>query len=342
MTRIVFSDFDEFSDAVAGTAGQFMPTARWTNEWWVQNVAASGVQMQTFQIGGQSTFVGDGKPNQITLQVPLSDPARSRLDGSPLDQDSCLLVGKGQPFVLTTLAATRWVSLVIPSGHALLVPEHMKSKISLLFDDKPASRAIASTQHLDRIRLLANRLTTIAHGATLDAIANVARDEILAAVSQAIAASSRPSPRQVGRPSFARAQIIRKTLALTETSSGGPLLTDDLCRSTGVSERTLRNVFHEYFGVGPVRFLKVRQLRNIRGALLAADPARETVTSIAVRFGISDLSLFASNYKSLFGESPSYSLRRVSRRTDRPVAACDPWLQYATYDSRGAAVSSSM
>jgi AraC-like DNA-binding protein len=333
MTRIVFRDFDEFSDTLAGTAGQCMPTAQPSEEWWVQTVASGGVQIQTFQIGGRSTFAGDGKLDQITLQVPLSDPAKSRLDGWPLDHGSCLLVGKGQLFVLTTLAATRWVSLAIPSDHDLLAPAHMKSKMSLLFANKPGSRAIVSTEHLDRIRRLAHRLTTVTHGAALDAAARPALEEIVAAVSQAIAASIRPPSRQVGRPSFSRVRIIGKILALTETIPGTPLLTDDLCRRTGVSERTLRNVFHEYFAVGPVRFLKVRQLRNIREALLAADPARETVTRIAMRFGISDLSLFAYNYKSLFGESPSYSLRTVSGRPQRPVMVRDPWLQYATCDS---------
>jgi hypothetical protein len=77
MTRIVFMDFDEFSDSIGGMAGEFMPTARSTREWWVQNVASGGVQMQTFQIGGQSTFAGDGKQSQITLLIPLSDPARN-------------------------------------------------------------------------------------------------------------------------------------------------------------------------------------------------------------------------------------------------------------------------
>ena len=153
-----------------------------------------------------------------------------------------------------------------------------------------------------------------------------AQEEIIAAVSHAIAASSRPLPRQVGRPSFARARIIAKVLALTEASAGAPLLTDDLCRAAGVAERTLRNIFHEYFGVGPVRFLKVHQLRKIRAALLAANPARDTVTRIAMRFGISDLSLFSYNYKALFGESPSHSLRIASRRTQRPLNARDPWL----------------
>jgi transcriptional regulator GlxA family with amidase domain len=140
-------------------------------------------------------------------------------------------------------------------------------------------------------------------------------------------------PKQLGRPGLARAQIIGKVLALTETRPGGPLPTDELCRRIGVAERTLRNIFYEYFGVGPMRFLKVRQLRNIRAALLAADPARDTVTRIAMRFGIADLSLFARNYKALFVESPSYSVRLAAKRAQRPTAVCDPWLRYVTCDS---------
>ena len=46
-----------------------------------------------------------------------------------------------------------------------------------------------------------------------------------------------------------------------------------------------------------------------RAALLRADPQRDTVTRSAARFGLWDFSLFARNYKALFGESPSRTLR---------------------------------
>jgi AraC-like DNA-binding protein len=59
---------------------------------------------------------------------------------------------------------------------------------------------------------------------------------------------------------------------LISESRGVPLFVNDVCRAAGVSERTLRNVFHEYVGVGPMRLLKVRQLHETRSALLAADP----------------------------------------------------------------------
>src|SRR5690606_21099738 len=84
----------------------------------------------------------------------------------------------------------------------------------------------------------------------------------------------------------------------------------------------------EYFGVGPMRLIKVRQLREIRAALLRADPQRDTVTRIAARFGIWDFSLFARNYKALFGESPSRTLRTPP--TDLKTRSSLSWLHYAS------------
>lgn len=78
-----------------------------------------------------------------------------------------------------------------------------------------------------------------------------------------------------------------------------------------------------------MRFVKARQLRAIREALLAADPTHETVTRIATRFGVWDFSLFARNYKALFGELPSNTLRTVPKPAQRELTGCDTWLHYA-------------
>jgi AraC-like DNA-binding protein len=54
-----------------------------------------------------------------------------------------------------------------------------------------------------------------------------------------------------------------------------------LCNAAQVSERTLRNVFHESFGVGPIRYLRLRQLHRVRTRLLDADPDCDSVTKVA-------------------------------------------------------------
>ena len=97
-----------------------------------------------------------------------------------------------------------------------------------------------------------------------------------------------------------------------------------------VSERTLRNTFQEYFGVGPIRLLKVRQLREIRAALSAADCGKETVAHIAARFGVWDFNLFARNYRALYGETPSATLRTAPVEPKRANAMPRTWIRYAS------------
>ena len=50
-----------------------------------------------------------------------------------------------------------------------------------------------------------------------------------------------------------------------------------------------------------------------RKALTAADPATATVTAIANDQGFGELGRFAVNYRRLFGEPPSATLRRPAQ-----------------------------
>ena len=78
-----------------------------------------------------------------------------------------------------------------------------------------------------------------------------------------------------------------------------------------MTERTLRAAFQDYFGIGPVQYLKIRTLNMARDALLNSDPALTTVTGVATRFGVWELGRFARDYRLLFGELPSQTLRRA-------------------------------
>jgi AraC family ethanolamine operon transcriptional activator len=145
--------------------------------------------------------------------------------------------------------------------------------------------------------------------------------------------SAHASDRHIGRPQVSRTRVIARCLELIDASDGQPLFIDDLCTATQVSERTLRNIFQEYFGVGPMRLLKVRQLREIRSALLKANPLTDTVTKVAARFGVWDFSLFARNYRALYAEAPSQTLRRPRERrverSEEEEALTPTWIGYA-------------
>ena len=149
------------------------------------------------------------------------------------------------------------------------------------------------------------------------------------ALSQALEVSNRATPRCQGRPRYHRSLVLARTLALMEESIGQPLCMRDLCSAASVSERTLRNIFQEYFSVGPMKMLRVRQLGEIRAALLGAGPSETTVAAVAARFGVWDFSLFARNYKALYGETPSSTLQRAATAWDRRNAQTESWVRFA-------------
>lgn len=327
MTRLVFSDFDEFADSIRGIAGRFVPTARSESEWWVEAATLGRVDLQQLQIGGAATYAGDGLPDTLTLGIPMTDPKRIRIDGHALEDNSLIYLKSAQPFTFAARQTTRWAGVTLRLRER--TREEMFDADQLLASLSASTRAQSRPDCLDRLRRLVTRIGTSDDTVSfLDpAASSGAEEDILSTVLQTIEASSVRQERHVGRPQMSRNRVIARSLAVIEMKQGQPLFIGDLCQATQVSERTLRNVFQEYFGVGPMRLLKVRQLLEIRRALLASDPTHDTVARIAASFGVWDFSLFARNYKALYGESPSASLRKPPPRSAGALGAS--WVAYA-------------
>ncbi|HWK50054.1 MAG TPA: helix-turn-helix domain-containing protein [Steroidobacter sp.] len=323
MARLVFRDFDEFAEAITGVDGRFIPTARSTSEWWTEAVRPGSVSLQQIQIGSPTTFAGDGEPGRFTLGLPMTDPTHIRIDGHFLEPDAFITLHEEQPFTFTGQDVVRWAGISVPNETRLISHD-----LLLTARTGGGPRTRSALPYLDRLRWVTER----AIAANLDfhelAAVQAIEEEVAICLTHVLERSMKVQDRHVGRPQFSRSRVIARTLQLIEANEGQPLFIEDLCRATQVSERTLRNIFHEFFGVGPMRLLKVRQLREIRAALLRADPQRDTVTRIAARFGIWDFSLFARNYKALFAESPSRTLRAPP--SDVRVRSPVSWLHYAS------------
>ena len=95
---------------------------------------------------------------------------------------------------------------------------------------------------------------------------------------------------------------------------GGPrLLSDAPCLLPGASR-------HE-----PEAVSWLRRMHLARRALRTAGPERKTVTEIATNYGFWELGRFSVAYRSLFGESPSTTLRRPSDDPRHGGIAGSPW-----------------
>jgi AraC-like DNA-binding protein len=104
--------------------------------------------------------------------------------------------------------------------------------------------------------------------------------------------------------------IVARFEQFLEANPDQPLYLTEICAAIGVAERTLRVACEEHLGMGPIRYLSLRRMHLVRRALLRADPSTATVTRLATDHGFWELGRFSVAYRSLFGESPSETLRR--------------------------------
>ena len=110
-------------------------------------------------------------------------------------------------------------------------------------------------------------------------------------------------------PRAARHLLVRRAMELCEAASK-PIGVSDLAAACGVSKRVLELGFQETLRTTPSRAMRQSRMNQVRRELRAADRASNNVTDILSRWGVSELGRFAVEYKNLFGESPSTTLRR--------------------------------
>ena len=121
---------------------------------------------------------------------------------------------------------------------------------------------------------------------------------------------------------YHRMVLVRFEEVLAENANA-PLHLEEICSAIGTPERTLRSVCQKHLGMSPIRYLWLRRMHLAHRALLKADAATATVTSIATSQGFWELGKFSIAYRSLFGESPSATLRR--RPDDLPSPQGSPF-----------------
>ena len=83
-----------------------------------------------------------------------------------------------------------------------------------------------------------------------------------------------------------------------------------LCKVGEVSERSLQNGFIDYIGITPIQYLRIVRLNGVHQDLLRSCESNTTVTRIAVSWGFIELGRFSREYKLLFQQLPSETLRQ--------------------------------
>jgi AraC family ethanolamine operon transcriptional activator len=86
----------------------------------------------------------------------------------------------------------------------------------------------------------------------------------------------------------------------------------ELCKIAKLSERNLQYGFKEYLGITPIRYLRLLRLNGVRRDLLISNNKKDRVVDVALNWGFIELGRFAREYRQLFQELPSATLKKLN------------------------------
>ena len=299
-----FRDFDAFAASVRGVDCGMMLQNPKTRNWDINVVDVGAIQVQLGRLGSGNIVEGQTHADKYLFYMPLSEDCPYSWNATVLQRDELAILEPGCEFCVSTKHEHDWCTIAVPAE--MLVHQIKDGEL-------PACRVTQASRQLAR-RFRQSVRDVMTASATspqfeIELAAIRAETALLEIASDAIG-ERRPEHQCEGRPKVSRQEIIHRSMALLETRSRESVLVGDLASAAGVSERTLRAAFNEYFGVGPIRYLQLQRLHRVHRALKSADPESAAVTDVLVEHGEWEFGRFASRYRRLFGESPSETLHQ--------------------------------
>jgi AraC family transcriptional regulator, ethanolamine operon transcriptional activator len=105
-----------------------------------------------------------------------------------------------------------------------------------------------------------------------------------------------------------RTRIVKRAIELVDGEAAEGLTIERLCNECACSISTLERGFYDYFGISPKQYLMATRLSGARKALLNTGKER-SIGDIAAHWGFWHMSKFSADYKRMFGELPSRTVR---------------------------------
>jgi AraC-like DNA-binding protein len=231
-----------------------------------------------------------------------------------LDAGQSCFVSPGQRVTLAAEASHTWFNLRIDPGA-------FERKLSCLLGARPKGRlefAPAVDRNAPRFQQLWRLIRFLSE--QLDAASEPLSPLVLRELEQAVLVAflsvhSHNFSHLLDREGKdAVPSHVRRAEEFIEANWDRAITIEDLVDAAGVGARAIFKAFQQTRGYSPMAFARTVRLKHARDMLTAPD-AETSVTSVAFVCGFGNLGHFARDYRQAFGELPSATLSRATRRS---------------------------
>lgn len=253
---------------------------------------------------------GSAWPGSRIFGIPLAQQGQARVWGQTMACDALFTMGSGDEFDLVAPPGLDIVGLAFPQrafaraaaeleGHD--VEQRLQARHLLALP--PATMA----KMQGYCREIFHRLDEDDSGLMSPHARRVLGDALLDRLLEALAAAD--STPLATFTTVVRRELVRRAREFVLSRPADPVTVVELCRTLKVSRRTLQYCFQEVLGVSPNQYLRVIRLNGMRRDLRRARTGEDSVSDVAARWGFWHLSSCAADYRKLFGELPSVTLK---------------------------------
>ena len=249
-------------------------------------------------------------PGSRTFGVPLAMQGTAVYCGKPMPPDMLLTLGPADTLEFRTPSTLDIVGLSWPVEamsaftlelEGIDIEDELRGRRLLPVAPATLARLRGFLTHIFEL------LETSAEQLGSQQVARGLKHTLLERVVEA-ARDARPEPAQTFTASV-RQGIVQRARDYALSRPDEPVTVVELCGALKVSRRTLQTCFNDMLGLSPHQYLRTLRLNGMRRDLRNAPSGLVSVQEIAARWGFWHLSSCAADYRRLFGELPSATLR---------------------------------
>ena len=302
----VFGEMEDFLAALsADGVTEMLPTGRGQFQARLTQIGLERLRLAAVEEAQSRIAFITVPAGMVLVSFPVNGGPSPIWGGVEIRAGEMITLGPGQRVHARTVGPCRWHVVQVPERQ---LADYGRALSGARFIVRPAARwrprrsALRQLRHFHRAAI---RMAEARAGALTDLQgAHGLEQQLLHALIECLSveAEEETAAERRHRDLLARFEDLLAAEPLCSIAG--------ICAALGVSERALRECCKKHLGTGPSSYRRLRATQQVYLSLRSGTPDAASVSEVARRYGFRELGRLAANYRVLYGELPSVTLRR--------------------------------
>jgi AraC family ethanolamine operon transcriptional activator len=248
-------------------------------------------------------------PGMILVALPgIGEPAPV-LGGISVGPREIMMIGPGERLHMRSYGPYRWGGIWLPAadlvryasvmtGSAVAVPS-----AALRWRPRPSTSRHLRHLHSAAIGFVEGRSKALIEEERAHGLEQQLIEALVEGFAKGSAVAAAPATRE-------RREVAFRFEALLQAEPERAFRTEEICAALGISAQSLHLSCEEQLGMQPIEYVRRRRMQLVHRALRRGNSETASIADLARRYGFRGPGRFAADYRALYGELPSATLRQ--------------------------------